>query len=161
MIPYPPEYPSKSPCLLAPPPPFLVHDPFQFSAIDDLLPDQDVGQGINLLPVGIHQLAGPFGGLVNSDADLMLHHLPEKLGVDVVGQGIGMDKTQFLIHPQVGNSEVGLRRLLKVAGLPGIHVLGAEIFNCLVKGQADCTGKVWLFRISENGLTTGQKSPTI
>jgi hypothetical protein len=28
-----------------------------------------------------------------------------------------MDKTQFLIHPQVGNGKVGLvRRLLKVAG---------------------------------------------
>ena len=108
---------SESPCLLAPRPPFLVHDPFQFRAINDLLPDQDVGQGLDLLPVGLHQLAGHFGGLVNPDPDLTLHHLPEKLGVDVVGQGIGMDKPQFLVHPQVGNGEVGLvRRLLKVAG---------------------------------------------
>ena len=40
------------------------------------------------------------------DTDLTLHHLPEKLRIDVVGQSVGMDKTQLLVHTQVGN-EIG------------------------------------------------------
>jgi len=41
-----------------------------------------------------------------------------------------MDKTQLLVHPQVGDGEIGLvRRLLKVAARPGVHALGAEFFH--------------------------------